>query len=183
MNEQFELMQTDNPPDSVKHPRELNFADEWNKVVAKVRKDVLVALKPLEADYGFNVEKAVIREDNQYPEVVARNAYTFLEVLWSPHDGLEYDIGPLVRGKIPEECEIEVSGGRVKLTGYEIVWFSKLSETPLPKVRGNGASTAKAARNAIEFLIVHASKFLRGDWSQRPQLDEMVAGHRKRNQL
>lgn len=73
MNEQFELMQTDTPSDSARIPRELNFADEWNKVVVKIRKDVLGVLKPPEADYGFVVEKAVIRDDNQYPEIVARN--------------------------------------------------------------------------------------------------------------
>ena len=145
---------------------------EWKNTVEDIRNVVLAAIKPLEEGFDFHVEKVDIGDD-PYPEIVARNQLTFLEISWSPQDGFWYEMGPLVDQEIPPE-QIGPAGPVLDINRYEIAWFSELIKESMPMVRGKSGSVAEAVPNAIGFLIQHASDCLRGDWSRRPALDALI---------
>jgi hypothetical protein len=138
------------------------------KMATAVMKQFANAVRDFGADFSLSVSQSECL--TIYPEVTARNDHAFIRMTWSPQDGCEYYIGPLVNNSVPDYTL--APNLAAPLLEYELEWFSKIrTNGVLPMVRGKSGPTDQAVVNAFGYITRYLGDCLCGDWSIRESLE------------
>ena len=140
-----------------------------SELAQEAHETMLIAVQPLQREYEMHVTES----GGCLAGVRLQNQDTFISLTWSPKEGLEYSIGPLVDGLVPP-ADIFYRPGQSP-HAYEIAWFAKLAGVQRnADIRGKIDGFAESLRTGVELVMKIAGAFLAGDWSRREKLDELI---------
>lgn len=128
----------------------------------------------LQHEYHFLI--VGLESHGPYVNFVIKNKYSFIHTFWSPQDGLDFSIGPLVGNEIPDEI-VEYTPG-VMNTHYGLgelaIAAGRKNEEVFGFYHKRIEDAARTLLMVIEYLSELKPNCLSGDWSNREKLENII---------